>query len=437
VKIGVHAYDWPGSDSCDVVLSIEIHEVTEDPTHPCGHTIGAQLWRSDDLPYSLPPGWYGWLLIHFPIVWISAIPSVVSWHIESVPDPGNFGWLTDNTAYGTTPCWNWLDGACTDDPRAEFYYQLSWLDGNLLFGASGRPEWNVAVDMGYFEGVAGDGMVTLNWRSLSETNNAKWIIERGGEKIAEYEGQGTKVTPTDYVYVDRSVTNGVTYTYIITAVNYQGNEDRYGPVTATPQSGGQRFVEFSYFTATASDRAVTLTWMTRSEIENRGFVLYRRVEGEEFIRINASLIPGAGTSDTPQFYSYKDREVSSGVTYDYQIEAVHITGYTWMHDVIVSATPLSSSPDESIQLFHNYPNPFITHTNIGYHIPSDKHVSLQIFNRFGQEVRTLQDKAQQAGDHTVVWDGRDSSGKNAASGVYFCRLQAGDCVKAIKIVLLK
>ena len=37
-------------------------------------------------------------------------------------------------------------------------------------------------------------------------------------------------------------------------------------------------------------------------------------------------------------------------------------------------------------------------------------------------VRTLVDGTVEAGMHEVVWDGRDSAGRNLASGVYVYRL---------------
>jgi hypothetical protein len=117
----------------------------------------------------------------------------------------------------------------------EYWTELSWVD-DLIFRADGRPYWNVAVDMGSFEAVPGDQMVTLNWQSLTETNNSHWILKRDGEPIAQLIGQGDKETPTDYVWVDRSLTNGVEYSYILEAYTYEGNVDGYGPVMATPFS---------------------------------------------------------------------------------------------------------------------------------------------------------------------------------------------------------
>jgi flagellar hook assembly protein FlgD len=42
-----------------------------------------------------------------------------------------------------------------------------------------------------------------------------------------------------------------------------------------------------------------------------------------------------------------------------------------------------------------------------------------------------------AGRHQVTWDGRDTSGRQVASGVYFYRLQAGAETRSGKMVLMK
>jgi hypothetical protein len=93
-------------------------------------------------------------------------------------------------------------------------------------------------------------------------------------------------------------------------------------------------------------------------------------------------------------------------------------------------------PDD-YTLCQNYPNPFNTSSNIQYRIPMEGLVILKIFNILGQDVRTLIDKPQSAGSYVVLWDGRDDAGQELSSGVYFCRLQAGEHAQTVKMVLLR
>ncbi|MFQ6091717.1 MAG: carboxypeptidase regulatory-like domain-containing protein [bacterium] len=95
---------------------------------------------------------------------------------------------------------------------------------------------------------------------------------------------------------------------------------------------------------------------------------------------------------------------------------------------------------EGFALEQNYPNPFNPITSIQYSVVSDlfpPHVTLKIYNLLGQEVQRLVDEPQETGYYTVTWDGRDFSGQQVASGVYFCRLQAGEYASTIKMVLMK
>jgi len=54
-----------------------------------------------------------------------------------------------------------------------------------------------------------------------------------------------------------------------------------------------------------------------------------------------------------------------------------------------------------------------------------------------QERRTVTRVHTPAGSHSVIWNGRDANGAQAATGVYFVRLQAGSYEMTRKIVMLK
>ncbi len=85
----------------------------------------------------------------------------------------------------------------------------------------------------------------------------------------------------------------------------------------------------------------------------------------------------------------------------------------------------------------NYPNPFNPETTIGYRLPVDTEMRLDIYDILGQQVRTLVDGVRPAGHHRVVWDGRNGAGHQVAGGVYFYRLQAEGAVRVRKLLLLK
>ncbi|MCX6832363.1 MAG: hypothetical protein NT028_09585 [candidate division Zixibacteria bacterium] len=95
------------------------------------------------------------------------------------------------------------------------------------------------------------------------------------------------------------------------------------------------------------------------------------------------------------------------------------------------------------ELEPNYPNPFNATTALVYHLPSigaqPAPVHIEIFNIFGQRVKTLVDTRQSPGRHTVYWDGTNEEGQPLSSGVYFCRLEVSgiEFVKSGKMILMK
>jgi hypothetical protein len=88
-------------------------------------------------------------------------------------------------------------------------------------------------------------------------------------------------------------------------------------------------------------------------------------------------------------------------------------------------------------LDQNFPNPFNPITTIRYSIPTDAHVELVIINLNGQVVRTLVNSDQRADFYNVVWDGRNQNGEEAASGMYFYRIQADKLSDIKKLMLIK
>jgi len=118
-------------------------------------------------------------------------------------------------------------------------------------------------------------------------------------------------------------------------------------------------------------------------------------------------------------------------------------------------------------LIQNYPNPFNTTTIIPFTVTrsqvngsqfivnspipttqqsvnssklmvhSPLRTTLVIYNILGEKIRTLVDEEKLPGEYRVMWDGKNDSGKEVASGVYFCRLKAGDFSETRKIVLIK
>jgi polyhydroxybutyrate depolymerase len=115
----------------------------------------------------------------------------------------------------------------------------------------------------------------------------------------------------------------------------------------------------------------------------------------------------------------------------------------WTDEFIFQVQPVVGISAEAViipseyNLEQNFPNPFNPTTSISYDLPETSDLRLTIYDITGRTVATLADVHQPAGSYTTQWNGSDDSGNPVSTGVYFCRLQARDYSKTIKMVYLK
>jgi len=122
--------------------------------------------------------------------------------------------------------------------------------------------------------------------------------------------------------------------------------------------------------------------------------------------------PGQNAAATLTFDVARSVPVNTQDTLQFTI--TDKTGSVWMKSVIVRYTgPTVFALDQ------NFPNPFNPSTTIQYQLPVESRVSLKLYDMLGREVATLVNEERPSGYHEVRW-----IASNAASGVYFYRLEA-------------
>jgi len=103
---------------------------------------------------------------------------------------------------------------------------------------------------------------------------------------------------------------------------------------------------------------------------------------------------------------------------------------------IVETTGLTNEAGRSLpecfNLSQNYPNPFNPSTSIGFSLPVPCRVTVKVYDMMGRDVAMLAERFLTAGTHRLEWN---ASG--FVSGVYFCRIQAGEYTAVRKMVLMK
>ena len=119
-------------------------------------------------------------------------------------------------------------------------------------------------------------------------------------------------------------------------------------------------------------------------------------------------------------YAWDGAEVD---TIDWRVEIVLPVG--------VKPEPGNLLPGEAV-LYPPVPNPFNAMTMVRFALPVPEHVRLSVFDLRGREVAVLADRQFDTGHHRAEWNAAGH-----ASGVYFCRIQAGEFVGVKKMMLMR
>ena len=166
----------------------------------------------------------------------------------------------------------------------------------------------------------------------------------------------------------------------------------------------------------------------------------------------------------PFFILNTDEELVSSLNFsiqpDAELEYTLVFAPTREQNVTREATIITDDPDNSQITLHlsgsaqpvsndnelipaitslkgNYPNPFNPETTISFGMNQAGNVELVIYNILGQKVKTLLNENRSAGNHTVVWNGKDSNNRSVSSGVYFYRMTTEGYSKTSKMILMK
>ena len=201
------------------------------------------------------------------------------------------------------------------------------------------------------------------------------------------------------------------------------------------------------FAAVAMDEAgnFVITWIDKRsgnfDIYGQRYDSLGNTVGSNFQVANpqytsfAQQYPAVAANSSKIFYAWEDNRRSRG----WDIFA-KVVDWTWTK---VEEEDEVNLP-HSFELSQNYPNPFNPTTTIPFTVHGSQltvdspiHTSLKIYNSLGQLVRTLVDEEVEPGNHQVDWEGKDNSGKEVASGIYFYQLKTKDFTTCRKMVLLR
>ena len=214
-----------------------------------------------------------------------------------------------------------------------------------------------------------------------------------------------------------------------------------------PAGGGDNTlpVELSSFTAVqTTSNFAQINWQTQTETNLMGYNIYRNLNNStaNSVIINNSLISGTNTSSA-QNYSFIDEEVENETEYFYWLESIDLDGTSTLFGPtsvkIENPDQPEDTPDLSCftEIRSVYPNPFNPSTTISFSLNSERSVKISVYNTKGQLIKKLVDGIREKGNHSVIWNGKDSNNKIASSGVYFFKMITGNKILTEKAILLK
>ncbi len=201
-------------------------------------------------------------------------------------------------------------------------------------------------------------------------------------------------------------------------------------------------VELSSFTASISvDNFVNLTWVTQSETNVQGFYVLRNTADDlAGAAVISDLIQATNTSQQ-QTYIYKDTELYEDDSYYYWLQSSDMDGsMDFFGPVSVNfSTSSNNAPQIPLvtQLLNIYPNPFNPIAYLPFEVAATAPVRFDIYNSRGQLVRALDLGSRVPGRYKQEWDGRDNTGQQCGTGIYFVRMTAGKASYLRKAVLMK
>ena len=121
------------------------------------------------------------------------------------------------------------------------------------------------------------------------------------------------------------------------------------------------------------------------------------------------------------FYDSFGNSFSFGCVYEIQLFGNSITG-------AIENKPIKSK----YSLEQNYPNPFNPTTTINYSLPKRSFVQIKLFGVLGNEIETIINKIQNAGNYELTYDA-----SKLLSGIYFYRMESENFIETKKFILIK
>jgi len=152
--------------------------------------------------------------------------------------------------------------------------------------------------------------------------------------------------------------------------------------------------------------------------------------GNKNLSLKLLLDGESSTEVTHAKFNYSDKAVSFSSSSPSGIYVIESSQQT-------ALSVGSESIPKSFSLSQNYPNPFNPTTNISFTLPTKSFVKLRIYSILGSEIKELINSNFEAGNYSIVWDGKNNEGNKVSSGIYLYKFESEYGIMTKKMNLLK
>lgn len=294
---------------------------------------------------------------------------------------------------------------------------VAW--GNIVTSNRIPPAENALTVVGYISTRPNEILTNESFGCGYYGADGTWWLNTGNF-ATEWQIGDTLVV----IFISRSEKHIIEFQKTSGQLTGAGN-DYFGTAVLQPgariKSLRRRFGLILFRANRVSSRKIKLSWQLAEGTRLVGFFIERAAAGSQDFKPIA-FVHALGEKGS-QAASYFDRPPESA-EYQYRLRLIDEKGQAELSEVdLVGGLPMFFS------LAQNYPNPFRVSNDVQTKIPFSLFLSgdvqVTIYDVLGRVVSRYEQKTLPAGDHILLWDGRDQSGALLPSGTYFYTLQFG------------
>ncbi|MCK9210880.1 MAG: fibronectin type III domain-containing protein [Ignavibacteriaceae bacterium] len=337
-------------------------------------------------------------------------PNVYVKNVTPLTWATTYGWRVSST----------LDGINFSSPSTEAIFST--------FGVGGA---NIPVQSWPADGITVyTSSQKLNWYVNGPSAGYTYDVELNGTQVVTAEDSTTHFVELTagqtYYWRVRSHSGASTSNWspLLSFYAYSGTNS-VAPLLATPTNG-----------VSVVTTSPQLSWFINTPTSSLNYELQ---VSEDAVFTNPTTVSNLSSS------SYQTDNLALNKTYYWRVRSKDTGGnfsnYSKAEKFAVGSLTgvenMGGKIPTEFSIDQNYPNPFNPTTIIRYGIPQNADVTLSIYNMLGQKIKTLVSEQKNAGTYSVQWNGDNEFGQKVSSGAYIYRINAGNFVKAMKLILMK